>query len=139
MRNGPYELIVAPVDYPGRRYRGRYCYEHHLVFWRAYGKLPGRGEVIHHRNENKRDNRPENLELKAVGDHNREHNVLPRVPLTCTSCRNVFERLTESQVAWKLDMGQRDFYCNRRCAGRHYGRGRRKRSGVAQEEAAPSC
>lgn len=27
VRNGPYEMVVAPAEYPGTRYRGKYVYE----------------------------------------------------------------------------------------------------------------
>lgn len=80
MKNGPYELIVAPEEYPGMKYRGRYCYEHHLVYWRAHGVIPEPGQIIHHINENKRDNRLVNLELMDVGDHGRHHGEARRGP-----------------------------------------------------------
>ena len=52
-----------------------YAYEH-LVVWCAAGNLrPGSGEVIHHRNENKTDNRIENLELVTHSEHMRYHNA----------------------------------------------------------------
>lgn len=31
MKNGDYILVIAPDWYRGKRYRGKYCYEHHLV------------------------------------------------------------------------------------------------------------
>lgn len=73
MKNGPYELVLAPDNYPGKRYRGKYCYEHHLVYWRTHCILPGPGEVVHHKDENKRNNDPANLELKAMSEHSAEH------------------------------------------------------------------
>jgi len=73
MRNGPYELVVAPPDYPGMHYRGRYCYEHHLVYWRAHGVVPEPGQVIHHIDGDKRHNVATNLELMEAGEHSTEH------------------------------------------------------------------
>jgi hypothetical protein len=75
MKNGPYELIVAPPEYPGKKYRGRYAYEHIVVFWQNMGRLPASGHVVHHRNGDRRDNRWENLEEKHGGQHSAEHNV----------------------------------------------------------------
>lgn len=50
-----------------------YAYEH-LVVWCAAGRpRPKRGEIIHHRNEDKTDNRLSNLELLTRGAHNAEH------------------------------------------------------------------
>lgn len=49
MKNGKYVLIVAPTEYPGTRYRGKYCYEHTYVFWKHTGVLPKKGEIVHHK------------------------------------------------------------------------------------------
>ena len=43
MKNGPYEMVIAPEEYPGRRYRNRYVYEHQLVWWKNTGKLVPKG------------------------------------------------------------------------------------------------
>jgi len=80
MRNGPYELVVAPADYPGKRYRGRYVYEHHLVWWQHTGEVVPEGHVVHHKNEHKRDNRFDNFELQAKPLHDAAHGRLRRGP-----------------------------------------------------------
>lgn len=73
MKNGAYDLIVAPEWYPGKLYRGRYCYLYVFVYWFYHRVLPKRGEVIHHKNENKRDNRIRNLELMTAVEHSAHH------------------------------------------------------------------
>ena len=45
MINGDYILVVAPPDYPGVKYRGRYCYEHRLVWWKEHNFLPKDDEI----------------------------------------------------------------------------------------------
>lgn len=50
-----------------------YAYEH-LVVWVAAGnQRPTKAEVLHHVNEDKTDNRLENLRLMTRADHNRLH------------------------------------------------------------------
>jgi hypothetical protein len=114
MKNGPYELVVAPEEYPGIKYRGRYIYEHHLVWWRNTGELVTGSMLIHHRNEQKRDNRFENLEKKDKAVHASEHTrkrVGPRKMLTleCAWCGKDF------QIA-ASDWPSRSKYVNNHCS-----------------------
>lgn len=94
MRNGPYELVIAPPDYPGKKYRGRYCYEHHLVWWRRTGEILAPGWLLHHLDENKRNNAFDNLEKKTIPAHTAEHSR-DRAPdpirITCGTCSKAFE------------------------------------------------
>ena len=49
-------------------------YLHRLIFEKTHRPLEA-GEIVHHKNENKRDNSPENLEVKAdAAEHLAEHN-----------------------------------------------------------------
>lgn len=91
MRNGPYELIRAPEGYPGKRYRGKYAYEHIVVFWQTHGRMPKDGYLVHHQNDQKRDNRPDNLEEKTVQSHNADHNAVAPVQVECGFCKVPFE------------------------------------------------
>ena len=138
MRNGPYELVVAPNDYPGFRYRGRYCYEHHLIWWRKYGSLPLSNECIHHRNGNKRDNKISNLKLMTISQHNREHaKPVPMTTLICDACGKALDRPSRV-IRHQRKIGYKHHYCDRRCMGKMQGQinGKRnkgkKRSGVPQ-------
>jgi hypothetical protein len=116
MKNGPYELVRAPDDYPGKRYRGRYVYEHILVWWSNTGYLPVPGEVVHHKNGKKRDNRFRNLELKTIAAHNAEHaRPAPVKRLRCASCKKRFSRLARD-LRLKKKRGQTRFYCSPSCA-----------------------
>ena len=52
MINGNYEFITAPENYPGKKYRDKYCYEHVFVWWQNTGTIAGKGNVIQHINGN---------------------------------------------------------------------------------------
>lgn len=115
MKNGEYILVTAPDSYPGKKYRDRYCYEHHLVYWQHYGVVPKEDEVIHHIDENKHHNVIENLELLLRSEHSTNHTLSRKrkyVLLKCPICRTVFERLhNRTHLAKKT----RATCCSREC------------------------
>ena len=128
MKNGPYELVIAPNDYPGKRYRDKYCYEHHLVWWENTGELPLITEEIHHKNSDKRDNRFENLEKLSKIDHRYLHgkisNVLNRKMFYCANCHKQFylsgsEARTRLKAQRKIrgDNASLGLYCSQKCHG----------------------
>lgn len=118
MKNGPYELILAPKKYPGKRYRGRYAYEHHIVFWKKTGKVIGPGEVIHHKNEKRRDNRFENLEMISASDHSVHHNKVEPLNLSCGFCKKDF-KLKPSFYRTRINRNSSGLvFCCRSCAVR---------------------
>jgi len=51
-----------------------YAHEHYLVWVSAGNRFPRKGEVIHHANEQKDDNRLENLKMITRSEHNAHHN-----------------------------------------------------------------
>lgn len=57
-----YVFVWVGLDHPLSDRRG-YAQEHRLVVWKSLGRDLNPGEVIHHKNEIKHDNRLENLEV----------------------------------------------------------------------------
>ena len=118
MKNGPYELVIAPDNYPGKKYRNRYCYEHHVVYWKNTSKLPNKDEIVHHKNGDYRDNRIENLELLFKKDHDKMHSLKGRtvVLFKCPNCNKEFEREKRNS---SLCVGKNTNItcCSKRCSG----------------------
>jgi hypothetical protein len=72
-----YVALRVPVDHPHAwgppgLHDFRYAYEHVLVMVAHLGRPLRDNELVHHKNEDKTDNRLDNLEL-TVSEHAREH------------------------------------------------------------------
>lgn len=112
-------FVVAPDDYPGVKYDGKYTYEHRAIWWLHYKSMPPDGWHIHHINGNPKDNRIENLEALNAKEHaqDRHHGgkqEAPFVLLICHQCKIKFQYL-ERRVRAALKTGQTRFFCTKSC------------------------
>lgn len=116
-------MVIAPDDYPGKRYRNRYIYEHHYILWKIKGIVLNKDQVLHHKNGLKRDNRIENLEIQLNQDHRKEHGQDRRqkalIKTKCGFCKKQIamqgahfrSRIRASK--WKK------IFCSRNCGANH--------------------
>ena len=111
MRNGPYELVKAPANFPGKKYRGKYCYEHQLVYWKHTGVVPKRNELIHHKDDNKRHNVFSNLDLKTKSNHSKGHAVLSNITTVCKFCNKTL--VLKGNDFNKRSKNRMGVFCNR--------------------------
>lgn len=118
MKNGDYILVVAPANYPGKKYRDKYCYEHHLVYWQHYGIIPNENEVIHHKDGNKYNNNINNLELLTTNNHNKYHGAKHKrhmIKCLCPTCGNIFMKEYRQSHIFKKQIAS---YCSKECANK---------------------
>jgi hypothetical protein len=71
MNGSGYRLIASP-DHPYKDKQG-YVREHHLVMEKCIRRYLRNGELVHHKNGNKLDNRIENLEITNMSEHKKMH------------------------------------------------------------------
>ena len=117
MRNGSYVLLAAPDGYPGKKYRGKYAYEHHLVWWQVTGETISPHEVILHRNGDPLDNRFDNLERVTRGSRGATQSVgMPgQEGVTCGHCGRGFI-LRSSRLRTRMAQSKSGkIFCSRAC------------------------
>lgn len=118
MKNGDYILVKAPEWYRGKRYRGKYCYEHHLVWEKETGCPVPKGCIIHHKDGNKFNNDIKNLQLMSSIEHNRMHSTVGRkiLEIKCPACGKIFCKEKRCCHYKKL------IFCSRNCVGKIFNR-----------------
>lgn len=116
------EKIVRKGDYDYAVVRGHphaskhgYVLHHRIIMENTLGRLLSKEEVVHHKDHNKRNNAPENLEVKGSNsEHSREHSLERGrlwVELICNCCGVTFQR-------FKNRCHNRSFYCSKSCSGK---------------------
>lgn len=112
---GQYNYAIVP-EHPFANKSG-YVLEHRIIMENELGYIIPPGYVVHHINENKKDNRIENLQLMTTKEHNTLHGLSQGkkyVTLKCPSCGAIFEREKRNS---HLQKGSRYTCCSMKCRG----------------------
>ena len=102
---GRYVYVVVP-GHPMADSRGRVL-EHRYKMAKKLGRPLLRNEVVHHKNEKKRDNRIRNLQMMKSGRHSRIHHPPNLVRYECAHC--MVEIVKTARTKTK--------FCSRKCMG----------------------
>jgi hypothetical protein len=66
-------VMIRCENHPNATHKGKYILEHHLIIENILGRCLIKGEVVHHINGDKQDNRLENLALLKNNEHSSLH------------------------------------------------------------------
>ena len=117
VKKGDYQYALVR-DHPNRT-KNNYVLLHRVVAENKLGRMLNAGEVVHHINHDRYDNRPENLEvlskiehLKLHGKESKERAVWVRYK--CPECESIFERVRRNTPIIK---GGQFAFCSRHCNG----------------------
>jgi hypothetical protein len=83
-----------------------YMMEHRLIMAEHLGRLLLPSEVVHHKNNDKTDNRITNLELLGKLDHDRLSGATPRYPIVCPYCDHEIPALEYARIAVRRRLGK---------------------------------
>jgi hypothetical protein len=113
---GDYNYALVS-EHPNSTTNG-YVLQHRIVMENHLGRLLDANEVVHHKNENGKDNRLENLEVLLVGEHEHLHGLKrgrQMVELKCPECSKIFVRRLGQTFLQKKN---KYTCCSRSCQGK---------------------
>jgi len=84
-------MLVYRPDCP-RAYTNGWALRAHVVWWLAHGECHPRELRLHHVNEDRLDDRLENLAPLTQGEHLREHRPTGFVAVRCAHCGAIKEK-----------------------------------------------
>lgn len=112
------DYLYAKIPQHPKANKNGYVLEHRIVMENRIGRLLLENEEVHHIDENRHNNNPENLEIMIRGEHQRFHKTIyPNghfVKLICDNCGTEFERDYNQRKEVK---GSKKVFCSRKCNG----------------------
>ncbi len=94
--------------------------QHREIMEKRLGRKLDRGEHVHHKDEDKRNNKASNLEVLPASEHGKRHSKdrpPEMISLVCAFCGNPFERLARQERHNRKTKPGGPF-CGRSCSGK---------------------
>lgn len=118
-RGGGYHYVRTQPPHPRRNSNGLYP-RHIVVMENKLGRLLVPGETVHHKDHDKSNDNPDNLEIKTNAQHSRDH-ALERAPapVECACLCGKSFQLSSREHRWRTRRSKSGvIYCSRSCGSR---------------------
>jgi transposase len=110
-------FIKAPKGYKGKVYRSGYILEYRYVMEKKLGRYLSNEEIVHHKDGNKMNNHPDNLEVFTRSTHAKYHRSFDSpeyVKVVCNECGKSFDK--EKRIfKYREKKNSLNFYCSKTC------------------------
>lgn len=117
-KGGGYQYCRTDPPHPRRNAKGLYPL-HRVLAENKLGRLLEPNEVVHHRDEDKKNDSPSNLEVKSRSEHSKDHAVLAELMRFTCPCGEEFE-LKPHRARTRLRQSLTGTLCCSRHCGRKY-------------------
>ena len=114
-KHAGYVGIHAP-DHPNKTKKG-FMSEHRLVMEKKLGRKLLSSEHTHHKNENRKDNKPENLEIVSYSQHCKKHRKIEWIQLICVECKKKFRKMAKDERR-RIKKNMKGPFCGSSCKGK---------------------
>lgn len=116
--------VRCPDGYEGKRYKHNFILKSRFLMEQKLNRTLAPNETVHHRDGNKQNDNPDNLEVLNLKEHSRLHGIKQKryVLLQCPSCKKIFER---ERRKTHLVKDTKLTFCSRICIGKFFNQERR--------------
>lgn len=111
-----YEYVYAP-NHPYRNHRNK-VYKHRLVMEQHIGRYLTEDELVHHIDENPKNNDISNLKIVSRATHQTIHKTKDMSERKCCFCGSYRTYISKTGYARWHKIGDNQFYC-RKCRWKH--------------------
>lgn len=113
-KGGGYRYCRTNPPHPRRNAKGLYPL-HRVLMENKIGRILLPGEVVHHQDEDKENNSPDNLQLLSNSDHSRLHRPkLDKVRCVCVCGSEFYVKPHEFRRRMSMTTSDK-LFCSRKC------------------------